>query len=64
MTELEVATNVIRAYLSKGINIVNINELYEINHGNKKLLKGHIDALKNIFEKASIDLDKIIGDEK
>ena len=64
MSELEVATNVIRTYLSKNINIESLNDLYEINIGNKKILKSHIDALKNIFEKASMELDKVLGDEE
>ncbi len=62
MRELEIAKNIIIAYLSTGNNIASINELYEIRSDNKELLREHINALKNIFEAANKELDKIIGD--
>lgn len=62
MRELEIAKNIIIAYLSTGNNIASINELYEIRSNNKELLREHINALKNIFEVANKELDKIIGD--
>ena len=62
MWELEIAKNIIIAYLSTGNNIASINELYEIRSDNKELLREHINALKNIFEAANKELDKIIGD--
>ena len=61
MRELEIAKNIIIAYLSTGNNIASINELYEIRSDNKELLREHINALKNIFEAANKELDKIIG---
>lgn len=57
MTELEVAINVITVYLSSSPSVYNVNELYEIRHGNAKKLKEHIDALKSIFEKASEEFE-------
>ena len=62
MRELEIAKNIIIAYLSTGNNIASINELYEIRSDNKELLREHINVLKNIFEAANKELDKIIGD--
>ena len=53
MRELEIAKNIIIAYLSTGNNIASINELYEIRSDNKELLREHINALKNIFEAAN-----------
>ena len=62
MRELEIAKNIIIAYLSTGNNIASINELYEIRSDYKELLREHINVLKNIFEAANKELDKIIGD--
>lgn len=61
LTELEVATNVILIYLSKNQTVDNIYEICEIKNGNRFLLKQHIDALKEIFEKASLKLDEVLG---
>ena len=48
MRELEIAKNIIIAYLSTGNNIASINELYEIRSDNKELLREHINFLTNI----------------
>lgn len=61
MTSLEAATNVIKTYLGKIMTAEGFNALYEISHGNNELLKEHINALKNIFEEASKELDKVLG---
>lgn len=49
---VEVATNFVNTILSKNINIDSANELYEINHGNKDVLLGHLIAINKITKKA------------
>lgn len=58
MSELELAKRIIVTYLSSNINVESLNALHEIQHGNKKELKEHIDTLKDIFEVASKELEK------
>lgn len=62
MKEKECATNIIKTILSKDFSPYAINCLYEISHGNKKMLLEHIIALKNIFAKAEKQLKKEVGD--
>ena len=49
MTELEVAKEVIIAYLSVGSTSDGLFDIYEKHCGNKKVLKEHIKALNKIF---------------
>ncbi len=58
MSELELAKRIIIIYLRGNINAETLSTLYEIQHGNKKELKEHIDTLKDIFEVASKELEK------
>ena len=57
MKELELAEFIICLYLERTLSPVNLNELYEIRHDNKLVLKEHLEALNNIFTKALKQLD-------
>lgn len=60
-TELEIAKEMIIAYLSKDPNIYGVREILEISSGNKEVLLAHIDALLGIFQGAKDQLKG--GDE-
>lgn len=64
MTELEVAKEVIIAYLSVGSTSDGLFDIYEIHCGNKKVLKEHIKALNKIFGVALEQVEKPKGDNK
>lgn len=52
-----IAKAVILAYLGNGLKPEGLYDIYEINRGNKKVLLGHIMALKTIFEKAIEEIE-------
>ena len=52
-----IARAVILAYLGNGLRPDGLYDIYEINHGNKKVLLGHVMALKKIFEKAIEEIE-------
>lgn len=52
-----IARAVILAYLSNGMRPDGLYDIYEINHGNKEVLLGHVMALKGIFEKAIKEIE-------
>lgn len=58
MRELELSKEIITSYLNKNITLYGLNDLYEINDGNEKLLLEHLKALVNIFQKAIDYLEK------
>lgn len=58
MKELQLAELIVCIYLERTISPVNFNELYEIRHDNKLVLKEHLEALNNIFTKALKQLDE------
>lgn len=62
--ELIISKDVILAYLGHTLKATNINEIYDIQSGNKEVLYEHIKALYNIFGKAKNDLEKEIKDEQ
>ena len=62
--ELMISKDVIIAYLGYALKATNINEIYEIQSGNKEVLYEHIKALYNIFGKAKDDLEKEIKNEQ
>lgn len=62
--ELIISKDVIIAYLGHTLKAININEMYDIQSGNKEVLYEHIKALYNIFGKAKNDLEKEIKDEQ
>ena len=49
---VEVATNFVKIILEKNINMYSLDELYEINQGNKDVLLDHLKAISNIIMKA------------
>ena len=55
---VDVAKEVICAYLSTNITPESINAIYEIRRGNNEELLCHIKALISIFESAKIDLEQ------
>lgn len=55
---IQVAKEVICAYLSTNITPESINAMYEIRRGNNEELLCHIKALISIFESAKIDLEQ------
>lgn len=61
--EIEVAKAIILAYLSSNINCDSVNDIFEINSNNKKVLLEHITALKNIFTTAEGQLKKELESE-
>lgn len=54
---IQVAREVICAYLSTNITPESVNAIYEIRRGNNEELLCHIKALISIFESAKIDLE-------
>ena len=54
--EVETAKRVITTFLGTGSNGESMYDLYEINHGNKKMLLEHTKALASIFSVAYADL--------
>lgn len=61
--DLEVAKAIILAYLSSNINYDSVNDIFEINSNNKKVLLEHITAVKNIFTTAEGQLKKELESE-
>lgn len=62
--ELIISKDIIIAYLGHTLKATNINEIYDIQSGNKEVLYEHIKALYNIFGKAKDDLEKEIKNEQ
>ena len=55
---VEISKRFVIAILNQNINIESINELYEINSGNTKLLLKHLKAITNIMNKAIKELER------
>ena len=55
---VQVAKDVICAYLSTNITPESANAIYNIRSGDKVELLAHIKAMISIFESAKIDLEK------
>lgn len=49
---VETAKRFVIVILNQNINIESVNELYEINHGNTKLLLKHLKAITSIMNHA------------
>jgi len=56
--ELDIAKNVILTFLQSNINKDSLYAIYKINSNDLKILKEHIDYLKNVFEKASVQIEE------
>lgn len=56
--EVQVAIAIIKAYLNSinDLTIEGIREIMHINSGDKEVIKEHVEAIKNIMEKAYKDL--------
>ena len=63
MNKIELSKEIICAFLEKNISLNNLNELYEIKSGNKKILLEHLKALSNIFRGAIEELEKSENNE-
>ncbi len=63
MNKIELSKEIICAFLEKNISLNNLNELYEIKSGNKKLLLEHLKALSNIFRETIEELEKSENNE-
>lgn len=63
MNKIELSKEIICAFLEKNINLSNLNELYEIKSGNKKILLEHLKALSNIFRETIEELEKSENNE-
>lgn len=63
MNKIELSKEIICAFLEKNISLNNLNELYEIKSGNKKILLEHLKALSNIFREATEELEKSENNE-
>lgn len=61
---IQVAKEVICAYLSTNITPESINAMYEIRRGNNEELLCHIKALISIFESAKIDLEQGVKEDE
>ena len=55
---VEISKRFVIAILNQNINIESVNELYEINSGNTKLLLKHLKAITNIMNKAIKELER------
>lgn len=55
---VETAKRFVIVILNQNINIESVNELYEINHGNTKLLLKHLKAITSIMNKAIKELER------
>lgn len=60
---IQVAKEVICAYLGTNITPESINAIYEIRRGDNEELLCHIKALISIFESAKIDLEESLKDD-
>lgn len=58
MTELEVAKNIVTAFIGQYQTSRDIYELYEIHSGNNKVLLDHINAMIYVLEKAKKQLEE------
>lgn len=58
MTELEVAKNIVTAFIGQYQTSRDIYELYEIKSGNNKVLLDHINAMIYVLEKAKKQLEE------
>ena len=58
MTELEVAKNIVTAFIRQYQTSRDIYELYEIHSGNNKVLLDHINAMIYVLEKAKKQLEE------
>ena len=54
---IEISKRFVIAILNQNINIESANELYEINHGNTKLLLKHLKAITSIMNQAIKELE-------
>ena len=54
---IEISKRFVIAILNQNINIESVNELYEINHGNTKLLLKHLKAITSIMNQAIKELE-------
>lgn len=56
--EVKIAISIIKAYLNSinDLTIEGIREIMHINSGDKEVIKEHVEAIKNIMEKAYKDL--------
>lgn len=61
--EVETATRIITTFLETGCNAESMYDLYEIKHGNKKMLLEHTKALASIFSVAYADLLKEVKND-
>ncbi len=57
MTSLQVAMQVIEAYLGKDLTPDGLYDLLQIHSGNKKTIRGHLSALATIFKEALEEFD-------
>ena len=57
LKELEIATKIVQTFLSTNQTLAALQDIYEINSGNEKVLLGHINALIKIFTKAKEKLE-------
>ena len=58
MTELDVAKQIIVAFMGKDASPRGLYEIFEIQSGNDKLLLEHINVIIRIFEKAKKQLEE------
>ena len=54
---VEISKRFVIVILNQNINIESANELYEINHGNTKLLLKHLKAITSIMNNAINELE-------
>lgn len=64
MTELEVAKEIIIAFIGKDPSPRGLYEIFEIQSGNNKLLLEHINVIIRIFEKAKKQLEEEMKGDK
>ena len=64
MTELDVAKEIIVAFIEKDPSPRSVYEIFEIQSGNDKLLLEHINAIIRIFEKAKKQLEEEMKGDK
>lgn len=58
MSELDVAKEIIVAFIGKDLSPRGVYEIFEIQSGNDKLLLEHINLIIRIFEKAKKQLEE------
>lgn len=59
----DIAKSIVTGHLNSCMNPYALNDLYEMANGNKQILLGHIEALRDIFDMAIKEIKEDMGKE-